>query len=304
MSSEQTLYLQDCEAKRIYLEENAVTISKSPIVKEDVDIFFDLFSTAQRLVKEENDFEAVTGAAKKLMKTKIATNLLNVFEKLGAYAIKTNNEDLKTAAKTKISTFLSAGDDDFSVKTKDALTRFKPFGAVLEKYGLSVDFQNELEADIANYSNVKPTMAIDRSKMAVMTQNRNDAFKKLKEFVDGVLIVAVGTLEKSNPDFVNGYKGILAARLNIVPIKFSVKTINALTSTAEAAVTIAVSELNASFVTDKNGKVTIKTGDINAVTLTITKEGFAPQEVSLTKLRRGSVSEVVVKLESVMKQLL
>ena len=301
MTNIESMYLQDSRVKRAFFEDNAAVIDTSDLAKEDVAFYLTLLIVFETRIAEEKAFEATTGADQKTLKVKITDNVLSVQDKLLAYAIKTGDEALKATTQNAATSFTIAKNDDFIEKVKSEIARMKKYPDVLTKYGVTETFQQELTDDLADFEKIKPNMAVDRSKSAVITKNVHDAYAKLKEFTDKSLPVGLATLASAHPDFTNGYNRLATTSATIQGIKFKIKVVNAVTKKAEADVTIDIPDLELQVTTDSNGIAFIKTGIITDVTVKVSKESFNSQEIVVKKLRRGSVREIIVKLESTEK---
>lgn len=304
MTQIESMYLQDSRVKRTFFESNAAVIATSDLAKEDVGLYLALLTVFETRIEEEKTFDAITGADKQTSKGNITDKIMEAQDKLAAHAIKTDDAALKEATKAPASSFKVAKDEDFIEKVNAAIAQFNAYPAVLAKYGLAATFADDLAKDLADYKQIKPNMAIDRSKAAVITQNLHDAFGKLKEFTEKVLPLSLATLTTAHPDFINAYNRLVTTSAAIQGIKFSVKTVNAATKKAESGVTIDVPELGMQLTTDDKGVALVKTGIITEVTVKASKESFDSQEIAVEKLRRGSTREIIIKLESTEKTFL
>jgi hypothetical protein len=272
MTQIESMYLQDSRVKRAFFESNAAVIATSDLAKEDVGLYLALLIVFETRIEEEKTFDATTGADKQTSKGNITDKIMEAQDKLVAHAIKTDDAALKEAMKAPASSFKVAKDEDFIEKVNAAITQFNANAAVLTKYGLSATFADDLAKDLADYKQIKPNMAVDRSKSAVITQNLHSAYDKLKEFTEKVLPISLATLATPHPDFINAYNRLITTSATVQGIKFSVKVVNAATKKAESGVTIDIPELGMQLTTDDKGIVLVKTGIITDVTVKASKE--------------------------------
>lgn len=298
MRQEHSLNLDTYRAMLTFFDNYADVVENSPLLKEDVGIFRSQMEAIEAIVEEDPSVTTVTFADKHELKAKICKNIRLALDKLNAHAIKMKDETLKTACKAPASTFTNASDADFIVKARQEVTRMASFADVLDKYNLTADFRKEMAEDVETFNKMKPQLKVERSKSTVKTGNRNELFKVMKEYVEGVLFEAIDTLKDTQVDFVKEYADVSTGRTPTVSsTKLLIKTIDELTNQPIPNVAIEIPELKIKGATDSNGKLTIKVGAKKEVKLKATKAAMENQEVSVTKILRGRIKEIEVRMQ-------
>jgi hypothetical protein len=289
--------LETARAMDTFFDNNADIIEESALVKEDVLGFRTLYYALNDKITAENEVKIFTATDIQTFKTDIAKALRSGLDKVNAHALKTKDAVLKEACKTPFSTFTSAKDTEFVKMANTDLALLTTHKAVLSRYGLNEVFLTKLATDIANFDKMRPQLTVNRSKAVVSTGNRNEGFKVLDEYIAQVLDIAIETLTDSHSDFVKEYDSVSTGRTpSVSPTRLAITVLDDVTSLPILNAQINVPLIKAIGETDVNGKWVVRVGGKKELLLRITKQGMAPIEMTATKILRGKVLDVEVRM--------
>jgi hypothetical protein len=299
MKLEQSFNLQMFQALRTFFDNYADVVETSPMLKADVRAYNGILATLEDKIEEENLPIAFRGEDKAAMKEKIATNIRRMLDKLTAHAIKTQDAALKMACKTAKTSFTGANDADFVRMANLELARMTQYAKVLDGYLLDENFRLLLKDSVAMYEKLSPQMRVDRVKSMATTRDRNDLFKGVKEYVECVLAAAVDSLTETQPAFVKEYQDVSTGRTpSVTSTKLVVKTVFDDTNLPAPFVQIDLPEVGISGTTDEKGHLMVKVGGKKELRLNAAKPSLLNEELSVTKIKRGRVTEIEVRMKS------
>ena len=299
MKQEQVVSLQTFRALQAFFKNEQSAINASAMLTEEVVMFNDKLAFLESNIENQTNTDGFTGEDKAVLKEKIATETVRMLNKLMAHAIKTKNVDLKDACLTKRTTLTNANDLDFVTLARTELDKMLKYPEVLDAYGLDAAFRKALTDNLAFYETVAPTMRVDRAKSKGKTSARNAAFDDLEEFTNFVLTQSVDSLPDTQAAFIKAFTDIKTPPAQAQqPAKVVIKTFFDGTNQPAPFVKIDALGIGYAGTTDENGKLTVKVGDKKELSFIASKDDHHDESFSMTKIKRGKTTEIVVRMRS------
>ena len=299
MRQEHFLNRETYRVMNSFFEQYPDIIKTSPDLKEAVATFQENFKALDGIIADTETIKTISAADKQALKTQIAQNIRKAFDKIVVQAVKTKDKDLKAACGTTFSMMLRASETDFLELARAALKLLIQNAAILDKAGMNVAFRTGLSNDIDSYDDMKPTMERERKKSRIFRGNQMEMFDELEEYIDIVLRDAVDGMNEKFPNFVKEYNAVCVGKTpSVSPTKLAILTVDA-TNKPLSIVDIGIMELESIIPTDESGKLAVKTGGKSTLTIKANKAGFVQKEMTVTKIKRGQITEVVVTMEKI-----
>lgn len=159
---------------------------------------------ANRLVQEANN-TGLTGS-KTDLRTKLIDRLMKFMAALKAYAIATNNLELKEKVNYPKSKLVAAPDNILYDIGSLVVSLAMPILPELAKYLITTEKVTDLTTSLTNFKEAIPQKRVATSTSKVSTENIGDVINSLhtllKEELDALMLL----LEEDQPDFYKAYK--------------------------------------------------------------------------------------------------
>lgn len=159
---------------------------------------------ANRLVQEANN-TGLTGS-KTDLRTKLIDRLMKFMAALKAYAIATNNLELKEKVNYPKSKLVAAPDNILYDIGSLVVSLAMPILPELAKYLITTEKVTDLTTSLTNFKEAIPQKRVATSTSKVSTENIGDVINSLHSLLKDELDALMLLLEEDQPDFYKAYK--------------------------------------------------------------------------------------------------
>lgn len=307
----------------VFINENTEKCQESEIVAEDVAYFQDVLAEFNDKKEEAQNLPTSLAADNLKLKASLSATASDIFKYLQSHAIRKKDQillDLPKPAKTKM---VALPDADFITLMNDMAQKVTTYSDVLVLHAFTEAEQIAFKADVATFNAAKPQVKIIRKLKKTTTKSLQTVPDELNSAVEDRLMVSILALQKKYPKFVQQFLDL--CEKSIPPVsatQVTIKTVNDETNAPEPYVSILLPDLEktietdtkgklvlkkslpmdknppmSAFDTDENGKLCVKTGSLKALHIKASKGLFENQEVAVTKIKRGKVIEIEVRMK-------
>lgn len=307
----------------VFIEENTEKCQESEIVSEDVAYFQDVL--AQFNDKKEEAQKDITSIAANNSKLKVSLSATasDIFKYLQSHGIRKKDQMLLDIPKPAKSKMVVLADADFTTLMNDIAQKVTTYSDVLVLHAFTVAQQTAFKADVTAFNAGKPQVKIVRKQKKGTTENLKTVHEELNSAVEDRLMVSILALQEKYPDFVRHFLEL--CEKSIPPVsatQVTILTVNDETNAPEPSVRILLPDLEktidkdakgklvlkklqptdkvapiSTFETDANGKLIVKTGNLKELLIKASKGLFEEQELSVTKIKRGRVTEIELRMK-------
>lgn len=307
----------------VFINENTEKCQESEIVAEDVAYFQEVLAEFNDKKEEAQNLPTNLGADNLKLKTSLSATASDIFKYLQSHGLRKKDSillDLAKPAKTKM---VSLPDADFITLMNDIAQKVTTYSDVLVLHAFTEAQQTTFKADVVTFNAAKPQVKIVRKLKKGTTKSLQTVHEELNSAVEDRLMVSILALQKKYPDFVRQFLDL--CEKSIPPVsatQVTILTVNHATNAPEPFVSIFLPDLKktieadakgkltlktarptdnsspiSAFETDANGKLIVKTGSLKTLLIKASKGFFEEQEVAVTKIKRGKVIEIEVRMK-------
>ncbi len=307
----------------VFINENAEKCQESEIVSEDVAYFQDVLAQFNDKKEEAQKDTTSIAANNSKLKASLSAQASDIFKYLQSHGIRKKDQTLLDIPKPVKSKMMVLADADFSTLMNDIVQKVTTYSDVLVLHAFTEAEQAAFKADVIAFNTGKPQVKIVRKQKKGTTENLKTVHEELNSAVEDRLMVSILTLQKKYPDFVRQFLDL--CEKSIPPVSATQVTILAVNDETNAplpSVTILLPDLEktveadakgklvlkkllstdkstqmSTFETDANGKLYVKTGNLKELPIKASKGLFEDQEVVVTKIKRGRVTEIELRMK-------
>jgi translation initiation factor 2 beta subunit (eIF-2beta)/eIF-5 len=307
----------------VFINENTEKCQESEIVAEDVAYFQEVWAEFNDKKEEAQSLPTSLAADNSKLKASLSATASDIFKYLQSHAVRKKDQTLLDLAKPAKTKMMGLPDAAFITLMNDMAQKVTTYSDILVLHAFTEAEQTAFKADVATFNAAKPQVKIIRKLKKGTTQSLQTVHDELNSAVEDRLMVSILALQKKYPEFVQQFLDLCEKSIPpVAATQVTIKTVDDATNAPEPYVSILLPDLEktiaadakgklvlkkllptdknapmSAFDTDANGKLVVKTGSLKALLIKASKSSFENQEVTVTKIKRGKVTEIELRMK-------
>ena len=299
MTSNQNSLFNMYQAVAKVSDDFAALVASVPAFKADMDTLTAIIPQIRRIDAALGVNRSDDTVLKNQTKDDMCALAFNAANNIKAHGIKTKDESLKSLGTTSVSALKAGTEEDCLQRCQRIAEKARLLLAPLQERGYRLIELESLEAQIAQFTALKPQPQVNKKEKSALVVELNDKFNEADDALETIRLI-LGNFEKSNPDFHKRFENVLL-RIDPYTKTTKIKFVPENAITGELLKNFEVTNTSNGFRASVNGAAnpTFDSTHHNDTNFVFTKEGFKDAVVEHVKVIRGKVNRITVKMKPI-----